>query len=134
MPEGCVVDTDVLSYLFRRDTRAEGYRPYLTGRIPAISFMTVAELDRWALERNWGVARQERMAAFLAQFTIILVDRALCRMWAQVTDQCRRQGQPIHAADAWIAATALVLEVPLVTHNRADYAGVAHLQLLPNGI
>ncbi len=133
MPEGCVVDTDVLSYLFRRDTRAEAYRPHLSGRILAISFMTVAELDRWALQRNWGTARQERMAAFLAQFTIILVDRTLCRTWARVGDQARRQGRPIQAADAWIAATALALDVPLVTNNRADYAGVATLRLLPDG-
>jgi tRNA(fMet)-specific endonuclease VapC len=49
MPESCVVDTDVISFLFRRDTRAELFRPYLSGVSRAISFMTVAELDRWAL-------------------------------------------------------------------------------------
>lgn len=59
--------------------------------------MTVAELDRWTLERNWGEARQERMAAFLAQFTIMLVDRALCRMWASMTDQCRIAPPPTGA-------------------------------------
>jgi predicted nucleic acid-binding protein len=132
MPEGCIVDTDVLSYLFRRDTRAEAYRPHLSGRILAISFMTVAELDRWALQRNWGNERQERTAAFLAQFTIILVDRALCRTWAWVGDQAQRSGRPIQAADAWIAATALALDVPLVTNSRADYAHVATLRLLPH--
>lgn len=49
-----VVDTDVVSYLFKRDSRAEAYRPHLTGRLLVVSFMTVAELDRWALERDWG--------------------------------------------------------------------------------
>jgi len=29
MPEGCVVDTDVVSYLLRGDTRAAHFRPYL---------------------------------------------------------------------------------------------------------
>jgi tRNA(fMet)-specific endonuclease VapC len=56
MAEGYILDTDVISYLFRRDTRAEAYRPYLTGRFLAVSFMTIAELDRWALQRNWGLA------------------------------------------------------------------------------
>lgn len=74
------------------------------------------------MQRNWGAERQERVAAFLGQ----------CRMWAGVTDHARRQGRPIHAADAWIAATALTLDVPLITHNRADYAGVARLRLLPD--
>src|SRR6266516_7837989 len=109
MPDGYVLDTDVLSYLFRGDTRAEAYRPYLTNALLAISFMTIAELDRWALHRNWGQARQGRMAAFLARFTIVLVDRALCRAWAEVADQARRHGRPIPAADAWIAATAITL-------------------------
>lgn len=74
MPDGYVVDMDVISYLFRDDSRAEQYRRFLIGSILAVSFMTIAELDRWALHRNWGRRRQERMAEFLAQFTIVLVD------------------------------------------------------------
>lgn len=54
MPDGRVIDTDIISYLFRRDTRAEIYRPYLAGADVAVSFMTVAELNRWALQRGWG--------------------------------------------------------------------------------
>ena len=51
-------------------------------------------------------------------------DRAACRNWAEVTRRAARRGRPILCADAWIAATALTLGVPLVTHNAADYAGV----------
>jgi predicted nucleic acid-binding protein len=39
---------------------------------------------------------------------------------------CRR----IECADAWIAATALLYAVPLVTHNRNDYLGVPGLTLI----
>jgi tRNA(fMet)-specific endonuclease VapC len=39
-----VIDTDVVSFLFKRDTRAELYRPHLVGRRIVVSFMTVAEL------------------------------------------------------------------------------------------
>ena len=131
MADGCVVDTDVISYLFRHDTRAEMFRPFLSGQLVAISFMTVAELDRWALQREWGPQRLERMAELLERFTIVLVDRALCRIWAELSDQARRNGRPILAADAWIAATAVALDVPLVTNNRDDFAGVDRLRLLP---
>jgi hypothetical protein len=34
--------------------RADSYQPYLLGKVPIISFMTLAELYRRSLERNWG--------------------------------------------------------------------------------
>jgi predicted nucleic acid-binding protein len=71
------------------------------------------------------------MAAFLDQFVIVLIDRALCRTWAEVGDQARRKGRPIQAANSWIAATAIALGVPLVTNNRDDFAGVDDLMMLP---
>jgi predicted nucleic acid-binding protein len=74
------------------------------------------------------------MESFLQQFAIILVNRALCRIWASVAEQAHRKGRPIIAADAWIAATAISLRAPLVTHNPDDYAGVDDLVLLePEG-
>ncbi len=48
-----VVDTDVVSFLFKRDTRAELYRPHLDGKEQIISFQTLAELLRWTLVRSW---------------------------------------------------------------------------------
>ena len=133
MPDRCLVDTDVVSYLFRGDTRAQLYRPYLAGKQLAISFMTVAELERWALERGWGQPRRQSMEAYLRRFTIYLVNRALCRAWAEVSYQARRKGRPIQTADAWIAATALTYGLPLVTHNVSDYAGVDGLVLISGG-
>jgi len=42
----------------------------------------------------------------------------------------RRQGRRIEVADAWIAATALLFDLPLVTHNPIDFTGVAGLQTI----
>jgi len=42
------VDTDVGSFIFKNDTRASLYRPYLSGRIAVLSFQTVAELEQWS--------------------------------------------------------------------------------------
>ena len=130
MPPAVVVDTDVVSYLFRSDTRAEAYRPHLTGRLLVVSFMTVAELDRWALERDWGEARRRRMERHLSFFVIRPFDRSLCRRWAETTDGARRKGRPIGVADAWIAATALQHGVSLITNNDAHYAGVEGLTVV----
>lgn len=39
-----IVDTDVVSYQFKGDTRSARYTPLLAGSLAAISFMTLAEL------------------------------------------------------------------------------------------
>lgn len=122
-----VVDTDVVSYVFRGDTRAALYRPHLEGLLPVLSFMTIAELSRWAIERNWGAARRAQMRAFLGNFVVYPFDPDLCERWADVTVTARHLGRPIQHADAWIAATALLHNIPLITHNRDDYAGVPGL-------
>lgn len=131
MAEGFVADTDVVSNSFRGDTGAEPFRPFLASQEVAISFMTMAELDLWALSRKWGARRQTLLAEFLDQFIVVMADRDLCRVWATVVGQTRADGRPIPASDAWIAATAISLGVPLLTHNRAHFAGVAGLIVLP---
>lgn len=42
-----VVDTDVVSFLYKQDDRGAFYLPYLSNQLPIISFMTLAELERW---------------------------------------------------------------------------------------
>jgi len=125
-----VVDTDVVSFQFKRDTRAVLYDPHLAGRVLVLSFMTIAELDGWSLHQRWGAARRARLDAHLRRFVTYPYDRNLCRVWAEATQEARQAGRPIQCADAWIAATALALDVPLVTHNPSDYAGVSSLTII----
>ena len=125
-----VVDTDVVSFLFKHDSHAESYRPHLTGRLLVLSFMTIAELDRWVLERNWGRTRRARMEEYLRNFIVYPFDRALCLKGAEVSDCTRRNGRSIQCADAWIAATAVVHGIPLVTHNVKDYVGIDALTVI----
>jgi len=125
-----VVDTDVVSYLFKSHTIALRYLPDLDGRTPMLSFMTVAELDRWALEALWGEGRRNRLREYLERFVVLPYNRDLCAKWAEVTVSARARGRRIECADAWIAATALVTGAPLLTHNRNDYLGVPGLTLI----
>jgi predicted nucleic acid-binding protein len=128
-----VVDTDVLSFLFKRDTRARLYRPHLLGRTLYVSFMTVAELRRWALASKWGPAKVAQLDRYLQRFAVVLVDLPLCEKWAEVMQAADKAGQPMGVADAWIAATALALSCPLVTHNAPDFQGVSALTVITAG-
>jgi predicted nucleic acid-binding protein len=92
--------------------------------------MTLAELEAWAMNRRWSTKRHQRLMEFLKRFDVELVNSALCRKWAEMVISARRRGWPIDPADAWIAATALQLGVPLVMHNVGDYAGASGLAIL----
>jgi tRNA(fMet)-specific endonuclease VapC len=70
------------------------------------------------------------MAVHLRQFAVIDSDRALCREWAKVRWQMREDGFEIRVPDAWVAATALLYDVPLVTHNRQDFSRVKGVKLI----
>ena len=125
-----IVATDVVSMLFKGDTRAIAYRRHVTGRLLGISFMTLAELQRWALERGWGSSRKLELAQHLTHYTVFPASRELCLQWAAVSFNAKKKGRPIQTADAWIAASALYYQVPLITNNRSDYSGVDGLVLV----
>jgi hypothetical protein len=59
-----VLDTDVVSFLFKNDSRALKYLPHLHKRQWLISFMTEAELEQWALLSNWHAKRIEWLLVF----------------------------------------------------------------------
>jgi tRNA(fMet)-specific endonuclease VapC len=49
-----LLDTDVFSFLFKKDSRAALYTSDLDDAQPCLSFQAVAELRYWALVRHWG--------------------------------------------------------------------------------
>jgi predicted nucleic acid-binding protein len=125
-----IVDTDVVSYLFKKDTRAALYEPHLANRLLYISFMTTAELERWPIIHRWGEKRRQQLREFLKDFAMITPDETMCRTWAQVYEQVRQSGKQIGISDAWVAATAVRYDVPLVTNNRKDFAAVNGLTII----
>jgi len=112
-----VLDTDVVSFLFKGDTRAQLYIPHLQNRQWLISFMTEAEFEQWALQANWSAKRSEWLRLFLCRVVIVPSSHDLVLKWAETMVAARRAGRRIETADAWIAATALLYEAPLLTHN-----------------
>ena len=125
-----VVDTNVVSYLFKSHPLAFQYLPDPIDRTPMISFMTLAALDRWVLEARWGEFRRNRLREYLEPFVVLPYNRDLCGKWAEVTVAAQANGRRIDCADAWIAATALRYDAALITHNRSDYLGVPGLTII----
>jgi predicted nucleic acid-binding protein len=96
--------------------------------------MTLAELDRWTIQSKWSEARRNWLRLYLEPFVLMPYDRALCNKWAEVTVAAQASGYRIEFADAWIVATALLYDLPLVTHNRSYYRGVPGIVLISNHV
>jgi predicted nucleic acid-binding protein len=125
-----IVDTDVLSFIAKADTRATLYASALAGKRLCVCFQTVAELRLWALLRRWGASRREALDSLLNQFVVLPYDSMMAQHWADVTAHRRRLGRPIDCGDAWIAACALRHGAALLTHNSRDYAEIPGLNLI----
>lgn len=126
-----VVDTNVVSFLLRRDSRRELYREDLTGARLCVAFVTVAELRFGALNRNWGPKRMDELAQALRAYVTIGFDDDTVWQFATIADRERRAGRHReNPNDWWIAACALRHGIPLVTHNPRDFVGIPGLQLL----
>lgn len=125
-----VVDTCVWSFVHKEHRIGKLYEPHLKGQLKVISFMTLAELYRWAEERAWGERKRTKLDERLREYVVYPVNRPLCRQWAATTDEARRNGTPIAVDDAWIAATALLYDIPLVSHNRKHFEVIPGLKLV----
>lgn len=125
-----VVDTDVLSFWQKNDTRGREYSSLLAGRTLVISFQTVAEQFRWAAERGWGDRRRSDLEAYLQQFLVYPYSADLAREWAAIMSATSKAGRPMLAGDGWVAATARLIGAPLATHNRRHFEAVPGLTVL----
>jgi predicted nucleic acid-binding protein len=125
-----VVDTDVISFLFKSHSLAPAYQTILAGRPLAVSLIILGEIEYGMEAKNWGTSRRDLMRRFLTRFTPLLPDVETARLWAQIKSNSERKGRPITFADAWIAAAAVQLNAPLVTHNVGDYVSVEALTIL----
>jgi tRNA(fMet)-specific endonuclease VapC len=73
-----VVDTDVVSFIFKNHPIAALYEAEIAGCTLLISFMTLAELDRWAIQSKWGPARREWLRLHLERFAVLPYSRRRC--------------------------------------------------------
>jgi tRNA(fMet)-specific endonuclease VapC len=112
-----LVDTDVVSYFLKQDSRADYYKAILKNKIVAISFITLGELYFWAAKNTWGDNRIKDLEDKIKHYVILPYDKSICRQYAVVRSQCEINGIPVNYPDYWVAACALRYNLPLATNN-----------------
>jgi len=125
-----LVDTNIVSYLMKGDARAKPYVPHLENKLLAISFITVGELYFWAEKNNWGDNKRKALETTLHNYIVVPYDNEIAKLYARVAAERERAGHRISNNDAWIAASALRHEVPLVTHNSKDFEQIPSLNII----
>lgn len=132
---GVVVDTGVFAALLEgvRNDLSDRYQALLAGSHLFIATQTVAELRYGAFLRGWGRERIEAFERSASRAAILPVDDQLVWGVARLRADCRRVGhplhQPVHAGDLWVAASAVVNGLPLVSDDGV-FGGVPGLELL----
>jgi len=120
-----LLDTTVASLLHPKKKGTElrsKYEPHMRGQTLALSFQTVAELWNWAEANNWGERARNGLDAFVRRFLVIPYNYELAQAWAKVMEASKKEGRRFEAGDCWIAATAVLHEIPLLSHDK-DFTG-----------
>ena len=128
-PSPVVLDTSVVSILLRGDPAATYYNSVIAGMRPVISFQTVEEAWFGAVKNNWEASRRNGLSQHLAQYNVVWPTPEMVDTSANLRSAQERAGHKLNTADAWIAATALMLNCPLASHD-GDFDGIAGLQLI----
>jgi len=126
-----VVDTNVIIYLITGSAQADRFAPYLTGQTVLVSFQTVAELKLIALRRGWGQQKLDQLDQVLRAMVVVPATEQITDRWARLMASQTTAGSRVDIADAWIAATALTFDCPVVTNDRGDFERISGLVLLP---
>ena len=124
-----VLDTSVVSYIFNRDTRADYYIERVRGLRTFISFQTLEEAWHGAYVRGWGNRRKDELAAHMNQYQVIWATAELVDTCARLRSERETVGRRLNTADAWIAATAILLDCPLASHDR-DFSDIPGLEFI----
>ncbi len=127
-------DTNAVSYIITRHPLAARYAHLFEGDATIeISFQALAELRVGLRMLNWD---RRRFDAVMSHFVEVPLSSLAEQIWVDVRADSiarhrNRGGRAISAADAWIAATAMAIPCPLITHNMRDFRGIRGLALAP---
>ena len=112
----------------------ESGRPIQASLLPdelAVSIITIGELRAGVLAARDVTTRDTRLATLTAAMTLdpIAIDDDVAAQWARLRVLLRDAGQRMPVNDSWIAATAMALQVPIVTQDD-DYINLAELPVV----
>jgi len=113
---------------------AESGRSIDGDRLPealCVSTVTLGELRAGVLSTSDLTVRDQRLRTltWVTELDVVPVDRSVADAWARLQIELRQCGLRMPVNDSWIAATAIALDVPLVTQDE-DHLEVGNLRVI----
>ncbi len=130
-----LLDTDVLNYIARKEHKlAPKFRPFVHGKILAISFITVAEIyfgifNKMEFYVKWKDFWTKRV---FPNLVILYPDYRTCEIFGKLRAEDKKQvpHRNTFYPDLWIAACAIQFELPLLTNNIKHFQHIKNLKLV----
>jgi tRNA(fMet)-specific endonuclease VapC len=124
-----LLDTNICIYVInmRPPQVLARFREYRLGEI-GICSVVAAELA-YGVAKSRSARNRSALEMFLAPLEVLPFDQAAVWAYGDLRASLEREGQPIGALDTMIAAHALSVDAPLVTHNTREFARVPGLRL-----
>ena len=118
---GCLLDTNIVLHATRADSKVsaaiEAQFSLSASRFrPAICEVSVGELLAFTLSYKWGDKRKAQLRAQIANLLVVPIgQQGIHERWAEMRSAIRSAGKTIGHNDIWIAATASVASMTLLT-------------------
>ena len=100
----------------------ESGRPIRSEAVPdvmRVSVITIGELRAGVLSAEDAVVRSRRLDTYARalRYEAVPITTAVAESWARLRLSLRMAGRRMPVNDAWIAATAMAMRVPVVTQD-----------------
>jgi len=124
-----LLDTNTCVYALKREPRVMGRLQEHSPDDFGISAVTLAELWFGAAKSSRPKRTRESVDAFLLPFEILPFGAEAADEYADARLSLEKTGEPIGERDLLIAATAISMNLTVITHNVREFSRVPRLRV-----
>jgi tRNA(fMet)-specific endonuclease VapC len=124
-----LLDTDICSAHLKHGGKISSRFLQYTGRLH-ISTITLGELHAWAMRAAAPPKRLQGLREMLDDVEVLEVTAEVAEKYGEMQAALLDAGVPAPGMDLMIAATAIVHDLTLVTHNTRDFADLPALRVV----
>ncbi len=132
-----MLDTDYCIDMIRNKTFRDRSLPWIRAHEAGdlgISVITLAELE-YGVEKSSSQERNKKaLDKFLLPLEVAEFDNDAAACYGKIRAGLEKRGKPIGSLDMLIGATAVSLDIPLVTNNVSEFRRIPGLKIQKTGV